>query len=44
LWLITFIRPPELEPEWRLNMTPEQMLHEVQQYTKIIERFLRRQK
>ena len=44
LWLITFIRPPEAEPEWALNMTPEQMLHEVQQYTRIIERFLRRRK
>ncbi len=44
LWIATFIRPPEPEPEWALNMTPEQMLHEVRQYTIVIERLLRRRK
>jgi hypothetical protein len=44
VWLITFIRPPEAEREWALNMTPEQMLHEIRQYIRIVERFLRRRK
>lgn len=44
LWIATFVRPPEPDPEWAINMTPEQMLHEVRQYTKVIERLLRRRK
>lgn len=44
LWIATFIRRSEPELQWAINMTPEQMLHEVRQYTRVIERFLRRRK
>jgi hypothetical protein len=43
-WLETFLRPPEPEPKWTLEITPEQLLEEIRQYTKIIERFLGRRK
>jgi hypothetical protein len=36
LWLNTFIRPPEPEPQWRLKITPEQLLDEIWQYSKIL--------
>lgn len=36
LWLNTFLRPPEPEPQWRLKITPEQLLEEIRQYTKIL--------
>jgi hypothetical protein len=36
LWLNTFLRPPEPEPEWRLKITPEQLLDEIRQYSKIL--------
>lgn len=36
LWLKTFLRPPEPEPQWRLKITPEQLLDEIRQYTKIL--------
>ena len=29
LWLKTFLRPPEPEPQWRLKITPEQLLEEM---------------
>jgi hypothetical protein len=38
LWLETFLRPPEPEPQWRLKITPEQLLEEMRQYSKILER------
>jgi hypothetical protein len=44
LWLETFLRPPEPEPDWFHEITPAQMLEQVQQYTRIIERFLGRGK
>ena len=36
LWLNTFLRPPEPEPQWRLKITPEQLQEEIRQYTKIL--------
>ena len=36
LWLKTFLRPPEPEPQWRLKITPEQLLEEIRQYSKIL--------
>lgn len=36
LWLNTFLRPPEPEPQWRLKITPEQLLDEIRQYSKIL--------
>ena len=36
LWLKTFLRPPEPEPQWRLKITPEQLLDEIRQYSKIL--------
>ncbi|HWZ42498.1 MAG TPA: hypothetical protein VNW97_03435 [Candidatus Saccharimonadales bacterium] len=44
LWLETFLRPPEPEPKWTHEITPEQMLEQVQQYTRIVERLLGRRK
>jgi hypothetical protein len=39
LWLNTFLRPPEPEPQWRLKITPEQLLEEIRQYSKILGKF-----
>ncbi len=36
VWLDTFLRPPAPEPQWRLKITPEQLLDEIRQYTKIL--------
>jgi hypothetical protein len=36
VWLNTFLRPPEPEPQWRLQITPEQLLEEIRQYSKIL--------
>ena len=36
VWLNTFLRPPEPEPQWRLKITPEQLLDEIRQYSKIL--------
>lgn len=36
LWLNTFLHPPELEPQWKLKITPEQLLEEIRQYSKIL--------
>ncbi len=36
LWLNTFLRPPEPEPQWRLKITPQQLLEEIRQYSKIL--------
>ena len=36
VWLNTFLRPPEPEPQWRLKITPEQLLDEMRQYSKIL--------
>jgi hypothetical protein len=36
LWLNTFLRPPEPEPQWKLKITPEQLLGEIRQYSKIL--------
>lgn len=36
LWLNTFLRPPEPEPQWKLKITPEQLLEEIRQYSKIL--------
>ena len=42
LWLKTFLRPPEPEPQWRLKITPEQLLEEIRQYSKVFGRFKRK--
>ncbi len=44
LWLLTFSRAPEPEPQWMLEITPQQMLEEIRQYTRFFEYFLRRRK
>lgn len=36
LWLNTFLRRPEPEPQWKLKITPEQLLEEIRQYSKIL--------
>ena len=36
LWLKTFLRLLEPEPQWRLKITPEQLLEELRQYSKIM--------
>ena len=36
VWLDSFLRPPEPEPQWRLKITPEQLLEEMRQYSKIL--------
>ena len=36
VWLKTFLRPPGPEPQWRLKITPEQLLEELRQYSKIM--------
>lgn len=36
LWLKTFLRLPEPEPQWRLKISPEQLLEELRQYSKIM--------
>jgi hypothetical protein len=38
VWLKTFLRPPEPEPQWRLKITPEQLLDELRQYSRILGR------
>jgi hypothetical protein len=38
LWLDTFLRPPDPEPKWTLKITPEQLLEQLQQGGKILER------
>ena len=44
LWLYTFIQPPEPELKWELAITPQQLLEEIRQYTKIFRKFLGRDK
>lgn len=39
VWLDIFLRP-QFEPKWRLRITPEQLLDEVNQYSKILQRLL----
>jgi hypothetical protein len=36
LWLNTFLRPPAPEPQWKLKITPEQLLDEIRQYSKTL--------
>jgi hypothetical protein len=43
VWLDAFLRPPSV-PEWKLRITPEQLLEEVGEYSKIFQRFLGRRK
>jgi hypothetical protein len=43
LWLETFLRP-QYEPKWTLRITPEQLLEEIRQYSKILQRLLGRRK
>jgi hypothetical protein len=43
IWLDIFLRP-QFEPKWRLRITPEQLLDEVSQYSKIFQRLLGRRK
>lgn len=43
IWLNIFLRP-QFEPKWRLRITPEQLLDEVSQYSKIFQRLLGRRK
>jgi hypothetical protein len=39
LWLNTFLRPPEPEPQWKLKITPEELLDELREYSRIFRRF-----
>jgi hypothetical protein len=43
VWLDTFLRPPS-EPKWRLRITPEQLLEEIRESSKILQRLLGRRK
>lgn len=43
VWLDTFLRPPS-EPKWSLRITPEQLLEEIRQSTKILQRLLGKRK
>jgi len=43
IWLETFMRPPP-EPRWRLRITPEQLLEEIKQSTKILGKLVGRRK
>jgi hypothetical protein len=43
VWLDTFLRPPS-EPKWSLRITPEQLLEEMRQSTKILQRLLGKRK
>jgi hypothetical protein len=43
VWLDTFLRPPS-EPKWNLRITPEQLLEEIRQSTKILQRLLGKRK
>jgi len=43
VWLDTFLRPPS-EPKWSLRITPEQLLEEMRQSTKILQRLLGKKK
>jgi hypothetical protein len=43
VWLDTFLRPPS-EPKWSLRITPEQLLEEMRQSTKILRRLLGKRK
>jgi hypothetical protein len=38
LWLEAFLRPPDPDPKWTLEMTPQQLLEELRQGAKILER------
>jgi MFS family permease len=38
VWLNTFLHPPGPEPQWRLKITPELLLDEMRQYSKILEK------
>ncbi len=38
LWLDTFLRPPGPEPQWRLKITPEQLLEQIRESGKILGR------
>jgi hypothetical protein len=44
LWLETFLRPPEPKPKWTHAITPEQLLEQIRQYTRIFGRYRERQK
>jgi hypothetical protein len=44
LWLETFIRSPQPEPKWTYEITPEQLLEQIRQYTKIFERYFKRRR
>jgi len=43
VWLDTFLRPPS-EPKWSMRITPEQLLEEIRQSTKILQRLLGKRK
>lgn len=43
IWVDIFLRP-QFEPKWHLRITPEQLLDEVSQYSKIFQRLLGRRK
>jgi hypothetical protein len=44
LWLYTFIQPPEPDPKWESEVTPQQLLDDIQQYTKMFKKFNDRRK
>jgi hypothetical protein len=44
LWLVTFLQPPEAEPRWIHEITPGQLLGQIQQYIQILERYWKRRK
>ncbi len=39
LWLYTFIQPPEPDPKWELEISPQQLLDDIRQYTRVFRKF-----
>ncbi|SRR5258708_5851837 len=37
-WLLVFSRPEPPEPEWQLPITPQQLLDQIKQYTRIVKK------
>ncbi len=39
LWLYTFIQPPEPDPKWELEISPQQLLDDIRRYTIVLRKF-----
>ena len=39
LWLYTFVQPPEPDPKWESEVTPQQLLDDIRQYTRVFKKF-----